>query len=330
MAQDIFSFEGKRVWVAGHRGMVGQALMRRLKQENCHLVTTGATKLDLRRQQDAEQCIEQMRPHVVFIAAARVGGIYANNTFPATFLYDNLMIAANVMEAVRVAGVEKLLYLGSSCSYPRMAPQPIPEEALLSGPLEPTNEWYALAKIAGIKLAQAFRRQYFTDYISVQPTNLYGPGDNFHREHSHVPAALIRRFHEAKVEQRATVTVWGTGAAKREFLYVDDLADACVFLMKKYSGDLPINVGTGADITIAEFAGMVAEAVGFSGRICFDPTKPDGPPRKLVDVGKIEALGWQAPTGLREGLKLVYHAFLAAERNSGIRSRPVGVETSAG
>lgn len=330
MAQDIFTFKGKRVWVAGHRGMVGQALMRRLNQEECHLVTTGASKIDLRRQQDAEQCLEQMRPHIVLIAAARVGGIYANNTFPATFLYDNIMIAANVMEAARVAGVEKLLYLGSSCSYPRMAPQPIPEEALLSGPLEPTNEWYALAKIAGTKLAQAFRRQYCTDYISVQPANLYGPGDNFHREHSHVPAALIRRFHEAKVERRTTVTVWGTGAAKREFLYVDDLADACVFLMKRYSGDLPINVGTGKDMTIVEFAGMVAETVGFNGRICFDPTKPDGTPRKVVDVGRIEALGWQAPTGLREGLKLFYDAFLAAERHSGIRAKPVGVETSAG
>jgi GDP-L-fucose synthase len=330
MAQELFTFEGKRVWVAGHRGMVGQALMRRLKQEKCHLVTTGATKIDLRRQEDAEQCLEQMRPHVVFIAAARVGGIHANNAFPATFLYDNIMIATNVMEAARVAGVEKLLCLGSSCSYPRMAPQPIPEEALLSGSLEPTNEWYALAKITGIKLAQAFRRQYGSDYISVQPANLYGPGDNFHPEHSHVPAALMRRFHEAKVERRTTVTVWGTGAAKREFLYVDDLADACVFLMKRFSGDLPINVGTGKDITIAEFAGMVAETVGFHGRICFDPMKPDGTPRKVVDVGRIEALGWQAPTGLREGLRLFYGSFLAAERNSGIRARPAGLESSVG
>ncbi|MER9123158.1 GDP-L-fucose synthase [Mesorhizobium sp. M0959] len=326
MGREIFSLDGKRVWVAGHRGMVGQALTQCLRQEGCHLVSTGTQRVDLRRQQDVEQCLEQMRPHVIFLAAARVGGILANASFPATFLYDNLIIAANVMEAARVQGVEKLLFLGSSCIYPRMAPQPIPEEALLSGPLEPTNEWYALAKIAGIKMAQAFRRQYRADFISVQPANLYGPGDNFHPLHSHVPAAPVRRFHEAKVEGRTSVTVWGTGAAKREFLYLDDLADACVFLMKRYSDDLPINVGTGEDITIADFAEAVAQTVGFKGRICFDSSKPDGAPRKLVDVGRMAALGWRARTGLRQGLKRFYEAHLAAEGGSGARSAPVGVE----
>jgi GDP-L-fucose synthase len=297
--------------------MVGQALMRRLAKEDCEVVTVERQSVDLRRQEATEAWINDMRPDVIFLAAATVGGIFANNSYPATFLYENLIIAVNVIEAARCARVEKLIFLGSSCVYPKYAPQPIHEEALLTGPLEPTNEWYALAKIAGLKMSAAYRRQYGCDFISVQPTNLYGPGDNYHPEHSHVPAALIRRFHEAKVRGDSAVTVWGTGTPRREFLFVDDLADACVFLMQHYSKEEPINIGTGKDVTIAEFARLVAYTTGYEGEVIFDHSKPDGTPRKVLNVSRMEALGWRARTTLNEGLQYTYEAFLMAKRVRG-------------
>jgi GDP-L-fucose synthase len=305
-----FELDGKSVFVAGHRGMVGGALQRRLARENVSLLTAGRAELDLRNQAAVNRWFAAHRPQVVFMAAAKVGGIAANNALRGEFIYDNLVIATNVMHAAYVNGVEKLMFLGSSCIYPRLAAQPMTEEALLTGSLEPTNEPYAIAKIAGIKLAEGYRRQYDVDFISVMPTNLYGPGDNYHPEHSHVVAALIRRFHEAKLARAQSVVVWGTGAPRREFLYVDDLADACVFLIKGYSGDKPINIGTGEDITIAEFAAEVAITVGYDGAIEFDPTRPDGTPRKLLDVSRLSQLGWRARTSLREGLRLAYEAFL--------------------
>jgi GDP-L-fucose synthase len=305
-----FELDGKSVFVAGHRGMVGGALQRRLARENVSLLTAGRAELDLRNQAAVNRWFAAHRPQVVFMAAAKVGGIAANNALRGEFIYDNLIIATNVMHAAYVNRVEKLMFLGSSCIYPRLAAQPIAEEALLTAPLEPTNEPYAIAKIAGIKLAEGYRRQYDVDFISVMPTNLYGPGDNYHPEHSHVVAALIRRFHEAKLARAQSVVVWGTGAPRREFLYVDDLADACVFLIKGYSGDMPINIGTGEDITIAEFAAEVAITVGYAGAIEFDPTRPDGTPRKLLDVSRLSQLGWRARTSLREGLRLAYEAFL--------------------
>ena len=319
MPEIIYPLNGKRVWIAGHNGMVGQALMRRLAEEECELLTVGGKALDLRRQEVTEAWLEETRPDAIFLAAARVGGILANNNYPSTFLYDNLMIAANVMEAARKVGTEKLLFLGSSCIYPREAPQPMAEEALLTGPLEETNQWYAIAKIAGLKMAQAYRRQFGCDFISVQPTNSYGLGDNFHPEDAHVPAALLRRFHEAKVTGAASVTVWGTGKPRREFLYVDDLADACAFVMQNYSGEMPLNVGTGEDITIAEFATLIAETVGFSGDIVFDPSRPDGSPQKLLNVSRLSALGWRARTPLRGGLRQFYDAFLGAQAGAGAR-----------
>jgi len=305
-----FELDGKSVFVAGHRGMVGGALQRRLARENVSLLTAGRAELDLRNQAAVNRWFAAHRPQVVFMAAAKVGGIAANNALRGEFIYDNLVIATNVMHAAYVNRVEKLMFLGSSCIYPRLAAQPIAEEALLTAPLEPTNEPYAIAKIAGIKLAEGYRRQYDVDFISVMPTNLYGPGDNYHPEHSHVVAALIRRFHEAKLARAQSVVVWGTGAPRREFLYVDDLADACVFLIKGYSGVKPINIGTGEDITIAEFAAEVAITVGYDGAIEFDPTRPDGTPRKLLDVSRLSQLGWRARTSLREGLRLAYEAFL--------------------
>jgi GDP-L-fucose synthase len=305
-----FELDGKSVFVAGHLGMVGGALQRRLARENVSLLTAGRAELDLRNQAAVNRWFAAHRPQVVFMAAAKVGGIAANNALRGEFIYDNLVIATNVMHAAYVNRVEKLMFLGSSCIYPRLAAQPMTEEALLTGSLEPTNEPYAIAKIAGIKLAEGYRRQYDVDFISVMPTNLYGPGDNYHPEHSHVVAALIRRFHEAKLARAQSVVVWGTGAPRREFLYVDDLADACVFLIKGYSGDKPINIGTGEDITIAEFAGEVAITVGYDGAIEFDPTRPDGTSRKLLDVSRLSQLGWRARTSLREGLRLAYEAFL--------------------
>jgi len=307
----IFDLSGRRIYVAGHRGMVGAALVRRLRSEACDILTTERRELDLTRQADTESWINRVRPDVVIVAAAKVGGIAYNNAFPVEFLADNLAIELNLIRAAHAAGVHKLLFLGSSCIYPKLAPQPIVEDALLTGPLEPTNEWYAVAKIAGIRLVQAMRKQYGADFISVMPTNLFGPGDNYHPEHSHVPAALIRRMHEAKVAGARTVTVWGTGTPRREFLFVDDLADACVFVLKHYSDIGFLNVGTGADISIGEFARLVAGVVGYVGELVFDASRPDGTPRKLLDVSKLAAFGWRARTELRAGLAEAYRDFLA-------------------
>src|SRR5690348_3666587 len=277
-----FALDGRRIWVAGHRGMVGSARVRRLASESCELLTVERRDLDLTDQIATRTWLHDHKPDAIFLAAARVGGIVANNTYPAEFLYNNLMISANVIEAAYRAGTSKLLYLGSSCVYPRAARQPIDESSLLSGRLEPTNEWYAIAKIAGIKLCDAYRRQYGSDFISAMPTNLYGSGDNFDLNTSHVIPALIRKAHEAKLKNAPDLVVWGTGTPRREFLYVDDCADALVHLMKTYSNEQPINVGTGEDIAIAELAGLVAEVVGFGGRLTYDPSKPDGTPRKLL------------------------------------------------
>jgi GDP-L-fucose synthase len=290
--------------------MVGQAIVRRLEGEGCEVLTASRSELDLTRQAAVETWMERQRPQAVFLAAAKVGGIHANDSLPASFLYDNLAIELNVIEAARRVGVEKLLLLGSSCIYPREAPQPMREDVLLTGPLEPTNQWYALAKIGGVMMCQAYRKQHGCDFISAMPTNVYGPGDNFHPEYSHVPAALLRRFHEAKEAGAASVTVWGTGRPMREFLYVDDLADACVFLMKIYSADQHINVGTGKEISIAEFAETIRDIVGFEGELTFDPSRPDGTPRKVLDVGALAALGWSAQIGLRDGLSRYYEWFL--------------------
>ena len=306
-----FSLGGKRVYVAGHKGMVGSALVRRLATEDCDVLTVERAKLDLMGQVETERWLKDTRPDVVILAAAKVGGIAFNNAYPVDFLADNLAIALNVIRGAHAAGVQKLLYLGSSCIYPKLAPQPMHEEMLLTGPLEPTNEWYAVAKIAGIKLVEAYRRQYGADFVSVMPTNLYGPGDNYHPDHSHVPAALIRRFHEAKVAGAPSVTVWGSGRPRREFLAVDDLADACVFVLQHYSGDGFLNVGTGKDTTIAEFAQLVADVVGYPGALAFDPSRPDGTPQKLLDVSKLAALGWSAKTALRNGIATAYADFLA-------------------
>jgi GDP-L-fucose synthase len=311
----LFDLAGKRVYVAGHAGMAGSAIMRRLARENCAILTADHAVLDLADQQQTDRWFAREKPDAVFVAAARVGGIGANSSYPAAFIGDNLAIALNVIRAAHAAGVKKLLFLGSSCIYPRLATQPITEEQLLSGPLEPTNEWYAVAKIAGIKLCQAYRRQYGSDFVSVLPTNLYGPGDNYHPEHSHVPAALIRRFHEAKLSDAPNVAVWGTGTPRREFLAADDLADACVFVMKHYSGDGFLNIGTGEDVTVAEFAHLIAEVVGYPGQIVFDTSRPDGTPRKLLDVAKLAALGWRAKTPLRDGLEAAYADFCSRERS---------------
>ena len=306
-----YSLNGKRVWVAGHLGMVGGALMRRLGREQCTLLSASRSELDLLDQHKVRDWLARARPEAVVIAAARVGGIHANASRPADFLYENLLIEANIIHAAHLQGVEKLLFLGSSCIYPRNAPQPIAESALLTGPLEPTNEWYAVAKIAGVKLCEAYRHQHGRDFISAMPTNLYGPGDNFHPEESHVPAALLRRFHEAKTNGLPQVQVWGSGTPRREFLHVDDLADACVFLLENYSADAPVNVGTGQDIPIADFARLIASIVGFEGEILFDPSRPDGTPRKVLDVSRLNALGWKARIGLEQGLAEYYAWFLA-------------------
>ena len=308
--RELFDLRGKRVYVAGHNGMAGSAIVRRLASENCIVITVPRDEVDLARQQPTEAWLLANRPDAVFVAAGLVGGIFANDTYPADFITDNIAIALNVIRGAHLAKVKKLLFLGSSCIFPKLAPQPMNEDSLLSGPLEPTNEWYAVAKIAGIKLAQAYRKQFGDDFISVMPTNLYGPGDNYHPENSHVPAALIRRFHEAKMKDQPQVAVWGTGKPRREFLAVDDLADACVFVMKHYSDVGFLNVGTGSDVTIAEFARTVAEVVGYKGELVFDTGKPDGAPRKLLDVSRLAALGWRAKTPLREGLVAAYADFL--------------------
>jgi GDP-L-fucose synthase len=307
------------VWVAGHRGMVGSALLRRLARTECEILTVARQDYDLRRQAVVERWLADARPEVVVVAAARVGGILANAASPAEFLYDNLMIAANVIEAARRVGVAKLLFLGSSCIYPKLAPQPIREEHLLEGQLEPTNQWYAVAKIAGLKLCQAYRRQYGCDFISVLPTNLYGPGDNFDPWTSHVVAGLMARMHAAKVAGASEVEIWGTGTPRREFLHADDLADACVHLLEVYSDEAPINIGCGADLSIAALAEKVRAVVGFAGRLRFDPTRPDGTPRKLLDVSRLSALGWQPRIPLDEGLAATYRWYLehAARAASG-------------
>lgn len=315
----LFDLRGKRVFVAGHTGMAGSAIMRRLASEGCEIIVADRKTLDLTKQEPTEEWIARMRPDAIFLAAGRVGGIHANDAFPVDFLADNLAIALNVMRAAMAAKVKKLLFLGSSCIFPRHAPQPMSEELLLTGPLEPTNEWYAVAKIAGIKLAQAYRRQFGADFVSVMPTNLYGPGDNYHPQNSHVPAALIRRFHEAKLQAAPQVSVWGSGTPKREFLSADDLGDACVFVMKHYSGEGFLNVGTGIEVSIGDFARLVGEVVGYRGTLQFDTSRPDGMPRKLLDVAKLTALGWRAKTPLREGLQTAYADFLA--RGSQLRER---------
>jgi GDP-L-fucose synthase len=304
-----FSLAGRRVWVAGHRGMVGSALVRRLGREGCEILTVSRHEADLRRQEPTGRWLERVRPEVVIVAAAKVGGILANDTWPADFLYDNLMIEANVIEAAHRVGALKLLFLGSSCIYPKHAPQPMPEESLLTGPLEPTNEWYAIAKIAGIKLCQAYRRQHGADFISAMPTNLYGPGDNYDLMSSHVVPALIRKMHEAKAAGAPEVEIWGTGRPRREFLHVDDLADACVHLLQHYSGELHLNVGCGEDVTIAELASLVQEVVGYRGRLRYETSRPDGTPRKLLDTRRLTALGWQPTIPLKDGLADAYRWF---------------------
>lgn len=315
-ATEIHSLKNKRVWVAGHRGMVGSAIVRRLTDENCEILTAGRETVDLNRQTEVEAWMNAERPQIVFLAAAKVGGIQANSTYPADFLYDNLMIEANVIHASYKNGVEKLLFLGSTCIYPKMAPQPMIEEALLTGPLEETNEWYAIAKIAGIKLCQAYRKQYGSNFIAAQPTNLYGPGDNYDLEKSHVLPALLRKAHEAKFTNAQSMSVWGSGNPKRELLHVDDLADAAVFLMKHYSSDMHVNIGSGEEITIRDLAAMICEIVGYEGQLSFDATKPDGPPRKLADASKLMALGWDGARSLETGIRETYADWLETENNT--------------
>jgi GDP-L-fucose synthase len=302
----VYSLRGKRVWVAGHRGMLGSALVRRLGREGCEILTVARGEADLRSQRQVRDWMERERPQAVFLSAAKVGGIHANDSFPADFLYDNLAIATNVIEAAHRFGVEKLLFLGSSCIYPKQAPQPIAEASLLTGPLEPTNEWYAIAKIAGLKLCQAYRRQHGADFIAAMPANLYGPGDNFDPLTSHVLPALIRKAHEAKEAGRTTLSLWGTGTPRREFLHVDDCADALVFLMKVYSDAEQVNVGSGEHVSIRELALLVMGVVGLDARLETDPAKPDGTPRKLLSVEKLTRLGWKPRIGLSEGIAGVY------------------------
>lgn len=306
-----YDLNGKRIYVAGHRGMVGAALVRRLAAENCTVLTAGRADADLTRQADVEKWMDANRPDAVIVAAAKVGGILANDSLPADFLYDNLMIEANLVQASQQVGVEKLLFLGSSCIYPRLAPQPMREDSLLTGPLEPTNEWYAIAKIAGIKLAQAYRKQHGADFISAMPTNLYGPHDNFDLKSSHVLPALMRKAHEAKHSGAKTMQIWGTGSARREFLHVDDCAEALVFLLKNYSGAEHVNVGSEEEISILELARLVAEVVGFDGEIVTDPSKPDGTPRKLMDGSRLREMGWRPRIALRDGIAETYRWYLA-------------------
>jgi len=305
-----------RIYVAGHRGLVGSAIMRRLQADGYdNLVTRSSKELDLREQQAVRDFFAAEKPDYVILAAAKVGGILANDTWPADFIYDNLMMEANVIHASYQNDVKKLLVLGSTCIYPKMAAQPLKEEYLLNGPLEPTNEWYAVAKIAGIKMCQAFQRQHGCKFIAAMPTNLYGPGDNFDLKNSHVLPAMIRKFYEAKRNRSPTVTLWGTGKALREFLYVDDLAEACLFLLHHYNDPEIVNIGVGRDLSIADLAGIVRDVVGFEGEIVYDASKPDGTPRKLVDTAKINGLGWQARTDLREGVEDTYRWFLDNVKN---------------
>jgi len=310
MSDALYDLSGKRVWVAGERGMVGSAVMRRLESEDCTVLTAPRSVVDLTRQADVEAWMEKNRPQAVFVCAAKVGGIHANSTYPADFLRNNLAIELNVIEAARIYGVEKLLFLGSSCIYPRDAAQPLTEAALLTGPLEPTNQWYALAKIAGVKLCEAYRKQYGLDFISAMPTNLYGPFDNFDLMSSHVVPALLRKTHEAKKAGARSVEVWGSGRPMREFLHVDDLADALVFLMKRYSEDETINVGTGEDVTIRELAETVLRVVGFEGGLVFDASKPDGTPRKVLNMSKLHGMGWKHRIDFADGVRSAYEWFL--------------------
>ena len=299
--------KSSKIYVAGHRGMVGSAIVRKLEREGYrNFALRSSRELDLRNQAEVNDFFHREKPEYVFLAAAKVGGIFANNTYRAEFLYDNLMMEANVIHAAYLAGVLKLMFLGSSCIYPKMAPQPLREDALLTGPLEPTNEPYAIAKIAGIKLCDAYRDQYGCNFVSVMPTNLYGPNDNYHPENSHVLPAMLRRFHEAKRQGLPSVTIWGTGTPRREFLHVDDLADACFYLMQHYDEPGLVNIGTGEDISILELAQLVARVVGYEGRIENDRSKPDGTPRKLMDVGKLHGFGWRARIELEAGVRAVY------------------------
>lgn len=307
-----FSLAGKRIWVAGHRGMVGSALVRRLKSEACEILTAGRSELNLLNQSAVRDYLEHKRPEAVILAAAKVGGIHANDTYPGDFLYENLVIETNVIHSAYRAGVAKLLFLGSSCVYPKLAPQPITEDALLTGPLEPTNEWYAIAKIAGIKLCQAYRKQHGCDFISAMPTNLYGPGDNFDSENSHVVPALIRKAHEAKRTNRPQLTIWGSGRPRRELLHVDDAADGLVLLLKNYSEAEHINLGSGSDVSILELAQLISAVVGFNGSIVTDFSRPDGTPRKLLDVSRLNQLGWQPRVDLKRGLTETYSWYLNA------------------
>lgn len=311
----MYEIAGKRVFVAGHRGMVGGAIVRRLAAENCIILTAGRDMLDLTDRSAVARWFADNRPDLVFVAAARVGGILANSTRPVDFLLDNLLIETSIFDAAHHAGVEKLVFLGSSCIYPKLAPQPIPEEALLTGPLEPTNEWYAVAKIAGIKLGQAYRRQHGDDMISLMPTNLYGPGDNYDLQSSHVLPALIRKIHEAKESGATEVVMWGTGTPLREFMHVDDCADACVFAARRYSADEHLNIGSGEEISIASLTELVAEVVGYTGAIVADPSRPDGTPRKLMDSSRLRALGWQPRIGLRDGIGDAYRTFVLEGRD---------------
>ena len=314
-----YSLKGKRVWVAGHRGMAGSAIVRRLAAEDCELLTVARAEVDLRRQDATEKWMARHRPQAVFLAAGTVGGILANDSRPGEFIYDNLAIEANVIQGARASGVEKLIFLSSSCVYPRLASQPMAEDALLTGALEPTNQWYAVAKIAGMKLCEAYRRQYGCDFISAMPTNLYGPGDNYDPASSHVAAAMQVKVHRAKAESAASIQIWGSGTPKREFLYVDDLADAVVFLMKNYSGESHINVGTGEELTIRSLAELTARVAGWDGRFEYDRSKPDGMPRKVMDASRLRALGWRPKTTLEEGFRGAYEWYV---RNVATRRPP--------
>jgi GDP-L-fucose synthase len=310
LGKEIYSLAGKKVWVAGHRGMAGSAIVRRLAEERCEILTVGRAEVDLRRQAEVEDWMAVHKPQAVFVAAGKVGGILANSTRPAEFIYDNMQIEFNVIHAAKTIGVEKLLFLGSSCIYPREAPQPMSEDALLTGQLEPTNEWYAIAKIAGIKLCEAYRQQYGCDFISAMPTNLYGIGDNFDLQHGHVAAALIAKFHRAKVENLPAVELWGSGKPLREFLYADDLADGCMHLMKHYSGAQHVNVGTGREISILDLAHLLKEIVGYPGKLTFDASKPDGMMRKVMDVSRLAKMGWTAKTDVKEGFAQAYRWYV--------------------
>jgi GDP-L-fucose synthase len=305
-----FELAGKKVWVAGHKGMAGSAIVRRLAKENCEILTVDRQAVDLRRQEPVEKWLQKNKPDVVFLAAAKVGGIWANDTYPAEFLYENLAIETNIIHGSYLADVKKLVFLGSSCIYPRMAPQPMREDALMTGPLEPTNQWYAIAKITGIMMCQAYRRQYGCDYISAMPTNLFGAGDNYDPKGSHVVASLIQKAHNAKRAGDKTMELWGTGTPLREFLFVDDLADGLVFLCKNYSGEQHVNIGSGVEHTIRQLAETIAKVVGFDGEFVFDTTKPDGTPRKLMDNSLIQSMGWHAQTPLEQGLKSAYEWYL--------------------